>query len=242
MLLTNVFSSMSTKLGAAALVVLGATGGLAATGSLPSFSLSSAPAAIAPVAPGSQTVGTVNLDFPTSVLNQQVAEAALPVEEVVEEVVVVRAPRTAAAARPAGAAPAVPAAPQCVADVTTALGAVTAAMPAATTPEQGQVLLGQAGALVTAANGCLAEAQRVGFTGAGQLVAQVAATLTQVQALPVVAALTPEQVAQAPNVVGGIVGGVGEVVGGTLTVVGKGLNLLTGGLNMGLNLLTNQSK
>lgn len=241
MLLTNVFSSMSTKLGAAALVVLGATGGLAATGSLPSFSLSSAPAAIAPVAPGSQTVGTVNLDFPTSVLNQQVAEAALPVEEVVEEVVVVRAPRTAAAARPAGAAPA-PAAPQCVADVTTALGAVTAAMPAATTPEQGQVLLGQAGALVTAANGCLAEAQRVGFTGAGQLVAQVAATLTQVQALPVVAALTPEQVAQAPNVVGGIVGGVGEVVGGTLTVVGKGLNLLTGGLNMGLNLLTNQSK
>ncbi|HEX2052796.1 MAG TPA: hypothetical protein VHJ78_03585 [Actinomycetota bacterium] len=227
-MLTSLFSSLFSKFSAAALLVLGAAAGLALTGAFPGVTLVGFPAPAAPVSATGGQASTVNLDFPTSVL-AQAAPAALP-EEVVEEVVVVSAPRSVAP-RPAVAPPAGAAAPACVADVTAALGAVTAALPTVTTPEQGQVLLGQAGALGSAANVCLAEAQKVGFAGVDQLVNQVNAVVGQVQALPVVAALTPQQVAEAPNLAGGIVGGVGTLVGGTLNLVGQGVGLLGNGLN-----------
>lgn len=185
-------------------------------------------AALAPS--GTHLPAGVTLDFPASVIGPPPA-GEVPAE-VIEEVVVMAArPAPQAAPVPAQAGPA---APQCVGDVTTALNAIVAAIPTVATGEQGQTLLAQANAVGAVANACLAEAQQIGFAGVGtvaQLVEQAGAAVAQIQALPVVASLTPEQLAEAPNLVGGIVGGVGQVVGGSLNLVGEGLGLLGTGLN-----------
>lgn len=235
-----IFGSIFAKFTAVALLVAGVAGGMAATGALPglgdssTYSVASVNSA-APLGPG------VALDFPTAVLTGTAAvNAAAPVEEIVEEVVVVQAPRRVSA--PAPVVPVAPAAPKCVADITAVLNAITAAVPAVTSPEQGQLLLAQTNAVVTAANGCVAEATQVGFAGletVKQLVAQASTLVTQIQALPVLANLTPAQLAQAPtDLVGGVVGGVGQVVGGTLNLVGQGLGML----GTGLNFLANSTK
>jgi hypothetical protein len=232
----SIFGSVVGKVTAVTFLLSGVGGGMAVTGALPGIgqapTYSVASVASAPTGPG------VALDFPTSVIAAPSVEAAA-VPEIVEEVVVIAAPRKVSA--PAPAAPAAPAAPQCVADLTNVLNAITAAIPTITTGEQGQVLLAQANAVVAAGTECVNQAKQVGFPGAdgvNQLVAQAGGLVTQIQALPVVAALTPEQLAQTPNIVGGVVGGVGQVVGGTLNMVNKGLGLL----GTGLNLLTSPAK
>ena len=112
----------------------------------------------------------------------------------------VQAPRTVAPPPP----PAAPSAPQCVADITTVLNAITAAIPAVTTGEQGQVLLAQANAALAAATGVSMKPRRPGLPESdtvNQLVVQAGGLVTQIQALPVVAALTPAQLAETPNLV-----------------------------------------
>ncbi len=227
-MIKSIFGSVVGKVTAVTFLLSGVGGGMAVTGALPGFgqapTYSVASVGSAPGGPG------VTLDFPTSVIAAPSVEAAA-VPEVIEEVVVVAAPRKVSA--PAPVAPA-PAAPQCVADLTNVLNAITAAIPTITTGEQGHLLLAQANAVVAAGTECVNQARQVGFPGAdgvNQLVAQAGGLVTQIQALPVVAALTPEQLAQTPNVVGGVVGGVGQVVGGTLNMVNKGLGLLGAGLN-----------
>lgn len=195
---------------------------MAATGALPGFGQSPA-YSVASVNQSSPSAPGVALDFPTSVIEGTEFPAAAAEEEIVEEIVVVRAPR---------AAPPPP--PQCVADITTVLSAITAAIPAITTGEEGQILLAHTNATLEAANGCVAEARRVGFAGidtVDQLVVQAGGLVTQIQSVPVVAELTPAQPAGTPNLVNGVVGGVTDIVGGTLNMVGKGLGLLGTGLN-----------
>ena len=227
-MIKSFFGSLVGKFTAAALLVAGVAGGMAATGALPGFgnpsTYSVASVSSTQYAPG------VGLSFPTEVLESHAVVPAVPAEEVVEEIVMV-APRRVSA--PAPVAPAAPAAPQCVGDITNAVNAVTSVLSSLTTPEQGQVVLAQANTLVAAATTCVAEAGQVGFAATdvlNGLVAQTTGLLTQVQALPVVAALTPAQVADSSNVVGGVVGGVTDVVTGTLNAVGKGLGLLGTGL------------
>lgn len=226
----SIFSSIAGKFAAIALLVAGVLGGMAATGALPGIgqSLTYSVASINQAPPSGPGIA---LDFPTSVIDKTDAPAVAAGQEVVEEVVVVKAP--AAAPRPP-AAPAAVAAPQCVSDITNLLNAITAAVPAVTTGEQGQVLLAQTHAVLAAANGCVAEAGQVGFAGVdavNQLVVQAGGLVAQIQALPVVAALTPAQLAETPNLVNGVVEGVTGLVGGTLNMVGKGLGLLGTGLN-----------
>lgn len=229
-MLKAVFGSLFGKFSAVALLVVGATGGLAATGDIPgvgmfhSYNVSASVASAGPERTG------VTLDFPTSVLEQnQVRSTSASAVELVEEVVVVPAPRSSIAAPPA----AVPA-PRCLADVTKALNAIAGAIPAITTGEHGQALLAQANAVGAMANNCLAEAKQAGFPGIDgvtQLVNQAGAIIAQISAIPVVAG-APAQPGDQPNVVGGVVGGVGAVAGGTVNLVGEGLGLLGTGLNM----------
>lgn len=225
----SIFGSVAGRVTAVTFLLSGVGGGMAVTGALPGFgrapSYSVAAVGSAPGGPG------IALDFPASVIAAPSVEAAA-VSEVIEQVVVVAAPRKVSA--PAPAAPA-PAAPQCVADLTDAVNAITAAIPTVTTAEQGQALLAQANAVVAAGTECVNQATRAGFPGADEvnrLVAQAGGLVTQIQALPVVSALTPEQLAQTPNLVGGVVEGVGQVVGGTLNMVNRGLGLLGTGLNL----------
>jgi hypothetical protein len=227
-LFKSIFSSAAGKFSAVALLIAGVLGGMAATGALPGFGQSTT-YSVASINQAPPSTPGVALDFPTSVIDGVAPPAVAAAEEVVEEVVVVQAPRTVAPPPPAA-----PSAPQCVADITTVLNAITAAIPAVTTGEQGQVLLAQTNAALAAAGGCVAEATQAGFAGVdtvNQLVVQAGGLVTQIQALPVVAALTPAQLAETPNLVNGVVDGVTGVVGGTLNLVGKGLGLLGTGLN-----------
>lgn len=227
----SIFDSVAGKFIAVAILLTGLLGGMAVTGALPGFGQSPT-YSVASINSASPSVPGVTLDFPTSVVNGTATQSTGAAEEVVEEVVVVHVSRTVSA--PARIVPPAPPAPQCVADITSALSAITAAIPSVTTAEQGQVLLAQANAVVQAANGCAGEAGQVGFAGVDavqQLVVQAGGLVSQIQALPVVAALTPAQLAEAPNLVNGVVGGVTDVVGGTLNMVGKGLGLLGSGLN-----------
>ncbi|HEX2150090.1 MAG TPA: hypothetical protein VHI31_07975 [Actinomycetota bacterium] len=224
-MIKTIFSTVVGKFLAVALLLSGVLGGMAATGALPGFGQSPT-YSVASVNQAHPSGPGVALDFPTSVLAAPAVQAAA--EEVVEEVVVVQAPRTAPA--PASVAPPAPAAPKCVTDITTVLNAITAAIPTITTGEQGQMLLAQTNAVLEAANGCVAEAKQIGFPGldaVNQLVVQADGLVTQIQALPAVASLTPAQLAETPN----LLNGVGQVVGGTLNVVSRGLGLLGTGLN-----------
>ncbi len=227
-MLKAVFGSPFGKFNAVALLVVGATGGLAVTGDIPGLgTVPSYNVSASAAAGGPQRTGET-LDFPTSVLEHRRVEPA-PAVELVEEVVVVPAARTSTAGSPAT----VPA-PKCVADVTEALNAIVGAIPSITAGEQGQALLAQANAVGVVANNCLAEAKQAGFPGiegVAQLVNQAGAAIAQISAMPVVAA-APAQPGTQPNVVGGVVGGVGAVVGGTVNRVGDGLGLLGTGLNM----------
>lgn len=227
-MIKSFFGSLVGKFTAVALLVAGVAGGMAATGALPGFGN---PSTYSVASVGStQYAPGVALNFPTEVLESRAVVPAVPAEEVVEEVVVV-APRRVTA--PAPVAPATPAAPRCVGDITNAVNAVTSVLGSLTTPEQGQVVLAQANGLTAAATACVAEAGQIGFAATdvlNGLVAQTTGLLTQVQALPVVAGLTPAQVADSTNVIGGVVGGVTDVVSGTLNVVTKGLGLLGTGL------------
>lgn len=223
-MIKSIFSTVVGKFIAVALLASGVLGGMAATGALPGFGQSPT-YSVASVNQAPPSGPGVNLDFPTSVLAAPAVQAAA--EEVVEEVVVVQAPRSAP---PAPVAPPAPAAPKCVADITTVLNAITAAIPTITSGEQGRILLAQTNAVVEAANGCVAEAKQIGFPGidaVNQLVVQAGGLVTQIQALPVVSSLTPAQLAETPN----LLNGVGQVVGGTLNVVSRGLGLLGTGLN-----------
>ncbi len=223
-----VFGSLFGKFNAVALLVVGATGGLAVTGDISGLGTVSSYNVSASAAAGGPHRTGVTLDFPTSVLKHRQVESA-PAVELVEEVVVVPAARTSIAGSPAT----VPA-PQCVADVTEALNAIAGAIPSITTGEQGQALLAQANAVGVVANNCLAEAKKAGFPGiegVTQLVNQAGAAIAQISAIPVVAA-APTHPGTQPNVVGGVVGGVGAVVGGAVNLAGEGLGLLGTGLNM----------
>jgi hypothetical protein len=230
-MLKSVFGSLFGKLGLAALLVVGASGGFAATGAFPGTGMTSG---VSFVAPATSAAG-VNLDFPSSVLEQHAVEAAPMQEQIVEEIVVVPAKTVKARV----AAPA-PVAPKCLTDLTAEVNAIVGAVPTVTTGEQGQALIAHGNALVPTATSCLAEAQQAGFAAAdsvlGGLVTQLGTALAQIQALPVVA--SAPQPGQTPNVVGGVVGGVGTVVGGTLNLVSTGL----GYLGTGLNLLTGAAK
>lgn len=231
-MLKSVFGSVLGKLGLAVLLVVGASGGMAATGAFPGTGMTSG---VSFVTPETSAAG-VNLDFPTSVLEQHAVEAAPMQEQIIEEIVVVPSAKTVKAPV---AAPA-PVAPKCLTDLTAEVNAIVGAVPTVTTGEQGQALIAHGNALVPTAASCLAEAKQAGFTAAdsvlGALVTQLGTALAQIQALPVVASASPP--GQAPNVVGGVIGGVGTVVGGTLNMVGTGI----GYLGSGLNLLTGAAK
>lgn len=230
-MLKSVFGSVLGKLGLAALLLVGASGGMAATRAIPGIGTTSDVSYVAAASPAAG----VNLDFPSSILEQRAVEAAPMQEQIVEEIVVVPAAKTVKA--PVEAAPV---APKCVTDLTAEVNAIVGAVPTVTTGEQGQALIAHGSSLVPTATNCLAEAQRAGFAAAdsvlGALVTQLGTALAQIQALPVVASAS--QPAQAPNLVGGVVGGVETVVGGTLNMVGLGL----GYLGTGLNLLTGAAK
>ncbi len=233
-MLKSVFGSVLGKLGLAALLLVGASGGMAATRAIPGIGTTSGVSYVAAATPAAG----VNLDFPSSVLEQHAVEAAPMQEQIVEEIVVVPAAKTVKA--PVAAAPPAPVAPKCVTDLTAEVNAIVGAVPTVTTGEQGQALIAHGSSLVPTATNCLAEAQRAGFAAAdsvlGALVTELGTALAQIQALPVVASAS--QPAQAPNLVGGVVGGVETVVGGTLNMVGLGL----GYLGTGLNLLTGAAK
>lgn len=230
-MLKSVFGSLLGKLGLTALLLVGASGGMAATGAIPGLGLRSG----SPIAPPAPVTGTsapgVNLDFPSIVLEQHAIEAAPMEPQIIEEVVVVFAAKTAA--RQATAAPSAPAAPRCVADLTAAVNAIADAVPAVASAEQGITLIAYGNNLMPAVASCVGEAQRAGFAAVDSVLApvvnQLGTALAQIQALPVVA--SARQPGQAPNGVGGVIEGVGAVVGGTLNVVGKGLGYLGTGLN-----------
>ncbi|HEX2180172.1 MAG TPA: hypothetical protein VHL54_11745 [Actinomycetota bacterium] len=230
-MLKSVFGSLLGKLGLTALLLVGASGGMAATGAIPGLGMLSG-SSVAPPAPltGTSAPG-VNLDFPSTVLEQHAVEAA-PIEpQIIEEVVVVPAARTVT--RQVTAAPSAPVAPKCVADLTAAVNAVAGAVPAVASAEQGHALLAYGNNLIPAVTTCVTEGQQAGFAAIDSVLApvvnQLGTALAQIQALPVVA--SAPQTGQAPNVVGGVIEGVGTVVGGTLNMVGKGLGYLGTGLN-----------
>lgn len=236
-MLKSVFGSLLGKLGLTALLLVGASGGMAATGAIPGLGMLSG-SSVAPPAPvaGTSAPG-VNLDFPSTVLEQHAVEAAPMEPQIIEEVVVVPAKTVA---RQVTAAPSAPVAPKCVADLTAAVNAVAGAVPAVASAEQGQTLLAYGNNLIPAVTNCVTEAQQTGFAAIDSVLApvvnQLGTALAQIQALPVVA--SAPQTGQAPNVVGGVIEGVGTVVGGTLNLVGKGL----GYLGTGLNFLTGAAK
>lgn len=227
-----VFGSVFAKFAAVGVLVAGLAGGMAATGALPGFA-DTPTYTVASANPTPPSGPGVVLDFPASVIaGASTAPApAAPVEEIVEEIVVVQAPRKVSVP---SVAPAPAPAPACVGEVAAVLNAIAGAVPAATTAEQAQLLLAQANATVASSSSCVAEAGRVGFAGldvVNQLVARAGTLVGEIQALPVLVAPTPAQATETPGLVGGVVGGVGEVVGGTLNLVSQGLGLLGSGLN-----------
>lgn len=227
-----VFGSLFAKFAAVGVLVAGVAGGMAATGALPGFT-DTPTYSVASANPARPSGPGVVLDFPASVIAgaSPASDATAPVEEIVEEIVVVQAPQRVSV--PPVAPPATPA-PACVGEVAAVLTAIAGAVPAATTAEQAQLLLAQANATVAASNSCVAEAGRVGFAGldvVNQLVARAGTLVSEIQALPVLVNPAPAQATEPPGLVGGVVGGVGEVVGGTLNLVSQGLGLLGSGLN-----------
>lgn len=232
-MIKGIVSSLLAKFSVVALLVAGATAGLVVTGALAgvigpaSVTASASPSTIL-AQPG------MTLDFPMNVLGLPASGPAgeSPVE-VIEEVVIVRAPSAPVAIPVAHTAVA---APGCVNEVSAAINAIVVAIPGVTTAEQGQVLLAQAHALGPVAAGCVDEAGRVGYAGidaVGQLVGQVGAVTAQIQALPVVSELSTQQANGGANPAGGILGGVEDVVGGTVGLIGKGLGFFGGMLNFG---------
>lgn len=228
----GIVSSLLAKFSVVALLVAGATVGLVVTGALAGIS---GPASVAASAAPSTILAQpgVTLDFPMNVLGPASGPAGESPVEVIEEVVIVRAPSAPAAIPVANTAVA---APGCVNEVTAAINAIGVAIPGVTTGEQGQVLLAQAHALVPVAAGCLDEASRVGYAGidaVGQLVGQVGAVVAQIQALPVLSELSTPQATEGAYPAGGILGGVEDVVGGTVGLIGKGLGFFGGMLKFG---------
>ena len=216
----GLFGSLIGKITFFALLVVGLTGGMAATGDLPGFvSFTSEEPSLVQPAPQ----GAIALDFPTSVLAQPapepvVVEAPPAPAEVIVEV----------AAPVAVAAPAPPAPPKCVGQVEGLVNGLLTGIQAITSPEQAQAMLAQAGSIGQATQGCAVESTAAGNLGLDQLVKlteQLVTAVGQIQALPILSGGTP------------VPGAATNPVGALTTLVGVGLEKTLGVVNLGLDVL-----
>ena len=221
----GLFGSLIGKITSFALLVAGLTGGMAATGDLPGFVsfTSENPSVFQQASPAG-----IALDFPTSVLAQKAPEPVIvealpaPAEVIVE----VAAPVTVAALAP-------PAPPKCVGQIEGLVTGLVNGIQAITSPEQAQAMLAQAGSIGEATKGCAAETTAAGNLGLDQLgkvTEQLVAAVGQIQALPILSAVSPAQGAAA-NPIGALTGLVGLGLQKTLGVVNEGLGLILSPLN-----------
>lgn len=223
-----VLSSAWGKLAAVALLVVGMAVGLLLTANLGGFRLAATGAVgSAGTATAPSYRPPLALDFPLSVLQpgpepEEAGTTELRVEQVGALEVSYEVPVVTAAPPP-------PPAPPCVADLSSTVTGLAAAVSTLTSADQAGGVLEQVNSLGTAANACAQQVAGVGSTGIETLTHvghQLNGIVATVQALPLLSPAPSPEAGQAPA------GGIKNPVEATLGVVGDGLGMTLGAMNV----------